>query len=283
MAEMWRTLFRSFVYALLTVILSGGIWLISESTAQAGFLKNGVRSNGKRIETIRPPRSGSRNRLRTLEERQRQPAGQPSAGRTSAKQKLGWFWKAYSPGIGARSSERWAKGLQTLSERRAKGKGIVASETVAAIDLAYRNVIAGAARRHNLSEALLVAVITVESRGKPQARSHKGAQGLMQLIPATAKRFGVKDAYQPAQNIAGGAAYLDWLLREFDGDVFLALAGYNAGEGAVRKHKGVPPYAETRDYVVKVLDAAAAAASLCQAPLISPRTRCKRRASSPTG
>ena len=77
----------------------------------------------------------------------------------------------------------------------------------------------------------------------------------MQLIPATARRFNVKDAYDPSQNIAGGAAYLNWLLKEFNGDVLLALAGYNAGEGAVRKHKGVPPYKETRDYVVKVLDA----------------------------
>ena len=73
----------------------------------------------------------------------------------------------------------------------------------------------------------------------------------MQLIPATARRFGVADAFEPAANIAGGAAYLDWLLHEFGGDVLLALAGYNAGENAVHEHNGVPPYPETRDYVVR--------------------------------
>lgn len=282
MAGIWRRTFRGSVYLALILILSGAFALLGESKAYAGFLKNGVRTGGKRIETIRPPRSGSRNRLRSIEERQRKPS-QPASGKVSRKQQYGWFWKTYSTAIASRNPARWNMALETMRKRRNSGKGIVATETVAAIDLAYRGILAGAARKHNLSEALLVAVITVESRGKRQARSNKGAQGLMQLIPATAKRFGVKDAYQPAQNIAGGAAYLDWLLKEFNGDVLLALAGYNAGEGAVRKHKGVPPYRETRDYVVKVMDAAAAVASLCGAPLSTPRTRCARRSSEPTG
>jgi soluble lytic murein transglycosylase-like protein len=96
----------------------------------------------------------------------------------------------------------------------------------------------------------------------------------MQLIPATARRFGVADSFDPAQNIEGGAAYLDWLLETFREDPILALAGYNAGEGAVEKHRGVPPYAETRDYVVKVFDALAAARALCAAPADSPRRAC---------
>ena len=114
-----------------------------------------------------------------------------------------------------------------------------------------------------VSPALALAVISVESAGREGARSHAGAQGLMQLIPATAERFGVTDAYDPAQNIQGGVAYLDWLLGEFDGDVVLALAGYNAGEGAVRRNNGVPPFAETRDYVPKVLAAWTVARGLC--------------------
>jgi len=140
----------------------------------------------------------------------------------------------------------------------------------------YGTEIRNAARKHNVSEALLAAVITVESLGKSKAVSHKGAQGLMQLIPATAKRFGVTNAFDPAQNIAGGATYLSWLLNEFRGDALLALAGYNAGEGAVRKNKGVPPYAETRDYVVKVMDAMAALQGICPDSAKSPRTRCSK-------
>ncbi len=96
----------------------------------------------------------------------------------------------------------------------------------------------------------------------------------MQLIPATAARFGVADPFEPGANIAGGASYLDWLLSHFGDDILLALAGYNAGEGAVHRNRGVPPYAETRDYVVLVLDAIAAAGSLCEQPPAGPRLSC---------
>ena len=87
------------------------------------------------------------------------------------------------------------------------------------------------------------------SGGRTNAISSAGASGLMQLMPATAERFGVTDRADPKQNIKGGVAYLDWLLKEFKGDAVLALAGYNAGENAVKKHEGVPPYAETQNYV----------------------------------
>jgi soluble lytic murein transglycosylase-like protein len=117
-----------------------------------------------------------------------------------------------------------------------------------------------------VSPALVLAVISVESAGKPQAVSHAGAQGLMQLMPATAARFGVTDSMNTAQNIKGGTTYLDWLLNEFKGDPVLALAGYNAGEGAVAKHQGVPPFKETRDYVPKVLAAWNVARALCLTP-----------------
>lgn len=99
---------------------------------------------------------------------------------------------------------------------------------------------------------LLRAMTRQESSFNPRAVSHKNAQGLMQLIPDTAKRFGVKDPFDPDQNIRGGAQYMRWLLDRFKGDVDKALAGYNAGEGAVDKYKGIPPFRETRDYVKKI-------------------------------
>jgi hypothetical protein len=118
----------------------------------------------------------------------------------------------------------------------------------------YADAIAGAADRHGIDRALLAAVAKVESNFDPFALSPKGACGMLQLIPATARRFGVHNLFDPQQNIEGGARYLRWLLDRFSGDVELALAGYNAGEGAVDRHGGVPPYRETRRYVVKVLD-----------------------------
>ena len=104
-------------------------------------------------------------------------------------------------------------------------------------------------QRHSVDPRFIHAVIWQESKYKIEAKSHAGAQGLMQLIPATAERFGCEDVYDPAQNIEAGTKYLRWLLKRFDGDVELALAGYNAGEGAVDKYNGIPPYNETRNYV----------------------------------
>jgi soluble lytic murein transglycosylase-like protein len=97
-----------------------------------------------------------------------------------------------------------------------------------------------------------LAVIRVESAFNPVAQSPKNAQGLMQLIPETAARFGVKQVLNPAENIKGGLAYLRWLLAFFEGDVHLVAAAYNAGERAVEKYRGIPPYPETRDYVRKI-------------------------------
>ncbi len=117
---------------------------------------------------------------------------------------------------------------------------------------AYSAEISAAARRFGVEEAIVRAVMHAESAFNPNALSHAGAQGLMQLMPATARRFGVTNAFDPAQNIQGGVEYLAWLLKRFNGDLTLAAAGYNAGEGAVDRHKGVPPYAETRRYVQRV-------------------------------
>lgn len=118
----------------------------------------------------------------------------------------------------------------------------------------------------NVSPALVLAVMGIESGGNPQAVSSAGAVGLMQLIPATAERFGVADSTDPAQNIKGGVAYLDWLMTRFGRDPVLVLAAYNAGEGAVDANAGVPPYPETRDYVPKVLAAWQVAQGLCMSP-----------------
>ena len=97
------------------------------------------------------------------------------------------------------------------------------------------------------------AVIKQESKYNAKAVSYAGAQGLMQMMPATAKRFGLKDPFDPAANVEAGTKYLKWLLERFNGDVSLALAGYNAGEGSVDKYKGVPPYSETQNYVKKIV------------------------------
>ncbi len=117
---------------------------------------------------------------------------------------------------------------------------------------AYRDEIAAAARAHGIDEAIVRAIIHAESAFNPNALSRVGAQGLMQLMPATARRFKVTNAFDAGQNIQGGVEYLAWLLKRFDGDLTLAAAGYNAGEGAVDKYKGVPPYGETQLYVKRV-------------------------------
>jgi soluble lytic murein transglycosylase-like protein len=112
--------------------------------------------------------------------------------------------------------------------------------------------IRAASKAYGVEEAVVRAIIHAESAYRPHVQSNKGAQGLMQLIPATAKRFGVSDSFDPAQNIDGGVQYLAWLLKRYGQDVTLAAAAYNAGEGAVDKYGGVPPYRETQNYVVRV-------------------------------
>lgn len=121
--------------------------------------------------------------------------------------------------------------------------------------LPYADLVRAAAQRHQLEPALLHAVIAQESGYQASAVSQAGAQGLMQLMPATAARFGVRDSHAPAQNIEAGARYLRLLLNRYQQNLDLALAAYNAGEGAVDAHgRNIPPYAETRRYVPRVKD-----------------------------
>jgi soluble lytic murein transglycosylase-like protein len=119
----------------------------------------------------------------------------------------------------------------------------------------YGSLVNEAARRHGVDPALVAGVIEAESGFNARAVSPAGAQGLMQLMPGTARGLGVTDALDPTQNVMGGAKLLRQLLDRYKGDTRLALAAYNAGPGAVDKYGGVPPYAETQRYVPKVLAA----------------------------
>ncbi|NCO21300.1 MAG: lytic transglycosylase domain-containing protein [Rhodobacterales bacterium] len=175
-----------------------------------------------------------------------------------------WFWSAVQGGSPAL---RVSSALLVL-QKPPSGGGVASPRLQTLRDIAdhYGTDILKATVGTRISPAFALAVIAVESGGRTDALSRAGAQGLMQLMPATAERFGVFDRAIAADNIRGGVTYLDWLMGRFDGDPLLALAGYNAGEGAVEKHGGVPPFAETRGYVPKVLAAWAVAKGLCLTP-----------------
>ncbi|MFN3721432.1 MAG: lytic transglycosylase domain-containing protein [Paracoccaceae bacterium] len=177
-----------------------------------------------------------------------------------------WFWQTVPTNRGA-VADRFPLAMATLS-KGPKGTGVAAPrlQHMQGIAEQYGKHILSATIGTDVSPALVLAVIGVESAGRADAVSKAGAQGLMQLIPATALRFGVTDSTDPAQNIKGGVAYLNWLLKEFNRDPLMVLAAYNAGEGAVRANDGIPPYAETRDYVPKVLAAWQVSQGLCLTP-----------------
>jgi soluble lytic murein transglycosylase-like protein len=178
----------------------------------------------------------------------------------------GWYWEKVPTAQGAKDG-RYALAMASLSQGPA-GATVRAPRLQQLQEMAskYGTEILKATIGTNVSPAFVLAVIGIESAGQPEAVSSAGAQGLMQLIPATAERFGVADVTDPSQNIKGGVAYLDWLMGQFDRDPLMVLAAYNAGEGAVRANDGVPPYAETRDYVPKVLAAWQVAQGLCLTP-----------------
>jgi len=187
------------------------------------------------------------------------PAPTPPGATASA---FDWYWQEVSPAIGPVHG-RFALALATLSKGQVNAPRMQHMQGMAE---RFGTEILKATIGTRVSPALVLAVMGVESAGRADAVSSAGAVGLMQLIPATAARFGVSDSTDPAQNIRGGVAYLDWLMKEFDGDPLMVLAGYNAGEGAVKRNGGVPPFAETRAYVPKVLAAWQVAQGLCLTP-----------------
>ena len=125
--------------------------------------------------------------------------------------------------------------------------------TSRAFNASYDSLIRTASGRHSVDADLVRAVIKTESDFNAAARSHKGAMGLMQLMPDTARLHNVLDAYDPGENVEGGVRHLRMLLDRYQGNLELSLAAYNAGSGAVEKHRGIPPYIETREYVRRVL------------------------------
>ncbi len=186
-----------------------------------------------------------------------------SAPATSPRRIHGQVYSYVKDGIRTYSSARpqgaaGVSGLRTIAYSYMEtcyacgAKPGVSFATVRLNTAAYQAEIAAAARLHGVDEAIVRAIIHAESAFNPNALSRVGAQGLMQLMPATARRFGVSDSFDASQNIGGGVKYLAWLLKRFNGNLTLAAAGYNAGEGAVDKYKGVPPYSETQRYVQRV-------------------------------
>jgi soluble lytic murein transglycosylase-like protein len=176
-----------------------------------------------------------------------------------------WFWDKVSPNLGQSAPNNLEIAMSAIAgaAQPVRAPRLQALQDIATLhgkDILLSTI------NTKVSPALVLAVISVESAGKADAISSAGATGLMQLMPATAERFGVTDRTVATDNIAGGVKYLDWLMGEFKGDPIMVLAGYNAGEGNVRKHDGVPPFAETRDYVPKVLAAFQVAKGLCLTP-----------------
>jgi Transglycosylase SLT domain len=190
----------------------------------------------------------------------------PQGPAPSNPARYAWFWETV-PAALDQVADRFPLALATLTQGP-DGASVPAPRLQQMQEWAdrYGTDILKATIGTEVSPALALAILATESAGQPDAVSSAGAQGLMQLIPATAERFGVVDSKDPVQNIKGGVAYLDWLMTHFDRDPLMVIAAYNAGEGAVRANRGVPPYAETRDYVPKVLAAWQVAQGLCLTP-----------------
>jgi hypothetical protein len=259
----------------LAVILAG-LWAIAAPTVSAESPPPFQEFSFKRVG---PPKSSSSNRITVQIDPEEQarvlappepPEQEPESEQevvelpSPVQDAFSGFWGSISPSLSESSPARlqatlaaldvvedlvWPR-LDDLKRITDKFGRVILRETVGT----------------QVSPALVAAIIAVESSGRVDAVSSAGAAGLMQLMPATAERFGVTNRSEPAESIKGGVAYLNWLMGEFGQDPVMILAGYNAGEGAVRNHDGVPPYSETRAYVPKVLAAFRVASGLCRTP-----------------
>jgi len=247
---------RSLTYSILALALSAPLGLADAPKPFPDFT----------FKRVKPPAKHSKNKITVQVSPQVQPVvkSAPSAKQQgSSDPVLEWFWKDVSPDLAASRPGRLQDAVLSLQNGSLAAPRLQALQGIAqvhGIDILMATI------GKNISPAMVLAVMSVESGGRADAISSAGAQGLMQLMPATAERFGVTNALDPQDNIKGGVAYLDWLMTKFDGDPILALAGYNAGEGAVLKNKGVPNYPETRGYVPKVLSAWTVARGLCLTP-----------------
>ncbi|WP_323763640.1 lytic transglycosylase domain-containing protein [Marinovum sp.] len=221
---------------------------------------------------VKPPKPGTKKRIlvQITAPAPRKPVAAkpaPATDGASGVATYGWFWTTVSAKYEDRNPGRLDEALAAL-DKAPKGQGVRPPRLadLQAIAAARGVEILTATVGTQVSPALALAVMSVESGGRVDAVSSAGAQGLMQLMPATAARFGVTDSAVAADNIRGGVKFLDFLINKFEGDPLLVLAGYNAGENSIGKHGGVPPYAETRDYIPKVLAAWKVAQGLCKTP-----------------
>ena len=227
------------------------------------------------FKRIRPPAPGTTQRI-TI-----QIAPAPGVGETATPQDVvldvpdqatarvqrsDWFWDVVTPALEPPEDGKWIEAVAQAEEAPPGALSAPSLELLNQIIEKHGRDILRESVQNQISPALILSVIAVESAGKADAVSSAGAQGLMQLIPATADRFEVEDPFDAAQNIRGGTAYLAWLMETFWNDPVLSLAAYNAGENALRAHGGVPPFAETRGYVPKVLAAWNVARLLCSTP-----------------
>ncbi len=236
--------------------------LASAAMAQVPQTANGpsgivaVRENGRTVyvnddsprpAAVSPPRSAIRHSVLVYWSRTEKrwiPVPAPSPWAMRAARSAAAEVTQY---IAARPSTAQSAASSNPNYRQAaRGRAVTAAE--------LDKVIEEAARRNSVDPNLVRAIIKVESNFNPAAVSRKGALGLMQLMPDTARRLGVSDAFDPAQNVEAGTRHLRNLLNSYHGDVTLSLAAYNAGSGAVDRNNGVPPYSETRDYVKRITD-----------------------------